>query len=57
MTWSCMCVLCVCVCDCVCTVWCCWFSSVRCSVVGSVQVPGIIVLSYLSLARYKDKYK
>lgn len=40
----------VCVlCDCVCTVWCRWFSSVRCGVVGSVQVPGIIVLSYLSL--------
>lgn len=37
--------------------WCCWFGTVRCGVVGSVQVPGIIVLSYLSLARYRDKYK
>lgn len=29
----------------VCTVWCCWFGT------------SIIVLSYLSLARYRDKYK
>lgn len=55
MTWSCMCVY---VCDFVCTAWCRWFSSVQCGVVvGSVQIPGMIVLSYLTLARYKDKYK
>lgn len=62
MTWSCMCVCVCCVYGVVslvqwCTMWYCWFSGVRCGVVGSVQVPGIIVLSYLSLARYKDKYK
>lgn len=46
--------MCVCVCLCVCCVY---GVVLLVGVVGSVQVPGIVVLSYLSLARYRDKYK
>lgn len=49
--------VCVTVCDCVYTVLCCWFSSVRCGIVGSV-VYGVVLLvrykydcSLLSLSR------
>lgn len=48
MTWSCVCVLYVC---------CVYGVVLLVGVVGSVQVPGMIVLSYLTLARYRDKYK
>lgn len=44
----------VCVCLCVCCVY---GVVLLVGVVGSVQVPGMIVLSYLTLARYRDKYK
>lgn len=50
MTWSCVCVY-------VCVVCCVYGVVLLVGVVGSVQVPGMIVLSYLSLARYRYRDK